>query len=373
MVSSSSMRVLHIVSGDVWAGLEAQAFTLLLQLAPQVQLRVILFNEGELAQRLRAVGITPIILCESRLSGLQLAVQLFKHLRAFKPHILHAHRQKEQVLAGAAKAVYRLLGGRVQAVRTLHGAPEFAPHFKQKIQHLFENITAKSGFQAMIAVSQALSLQLQPRFSATPFYVIENGVDINALKALVQPVDWGVPQDCFHVGIIGRLQPVKRVDLFLQMAALLVQAANPAAPWHFHIIGSGPLAPSLQALAKTLGIHKWVSFHGHRTDIPACIAHLNAVVMCSDHEGTPMTALETLALGVPLVAHNVGGLQAILQDYPDLKVHQHTPEAYAQRLQWLRSVQPAPQIALNPIYSAYENSRKTLGLYGELLGKNGVE
>lgn len=110
MAASSGIRVLHVLSGDVWAGLESQALTLLKQLAPHVQLRVILFNEGELAQRLRQAGIVPVILSETRYSSLQLMVHLFKHLRGFKPHVLHVHRQKEQVLAGVVKALHAVLG-----------------------------------------------------------------------------------------------------------------------------------------------------------------------------------------------------------------------------------------------------------------------
>ncbi len=79
-----------------------------------------------------------------------------------------------------------------------------------------------------------------------------------------------------------------------------------------------------------------------------------------------MTALETLALGVPLVAHDVGGLQAILADYPELKVTKHHPQAYADCLIQLRA-RPTPlQLALSPVYDARDNAQKTLALYRKL-------
>ena len=60
-----------------------------------------------------------------------------------------------------------------------------------------------------------------------------------------------------------------------------------------------PLRSDLQVLSEQLRISGVTTFHGHRADIATCIGGLDALVICSDHEGMPMTALEAAALEFP--------------------------------------------------------------------------
>jgi glycosyltransferase involved in cell wall biosynthesis len=83
--------------------------------------------------------------------------------------------------------------------------------------------------------------------------------------------------------------------------------------------------------------------------------------MCSDHEGTPMTALEALALGKPLIAHNVGGLREILSESPDLLIDEHNSVSYSAKI--IELVKNARPTALNEIYTSACNASRTLSLY----------
>jgi L-malate glycosyltransferase len=96
--------------------------------------------------------------------------------------------------------------------------------------------------------------------------------------------------------------------------------------------------------------------------MPSCIASLDAIIMCSDHEGTPMTALEALALGTPLIAHDVGGLKEIFQDYKELMVLSNLPNEYCKKIAGLvarENVEPK----LPNQFTAIQNSTVTLELY----------
>jgi glycosyltransferase involved in cell wall biosynthesis len=170
--------------------------------------------------------------------------------------------------------------------------------------------------------------------------------------------------DHIHAGLVGRLDQVKRIDLFLQMAAAI--CSNPGNKlWHFHIFGEGSLADSLQGQAQQLGITPSVTFHGHRLDIQNCIAALDVMVMTSDHEGLPMAALESIALNTPLVAHKVGGLSEILSDYPALLVADHSPEGYQKAVAAALKMHNT-ELKLHPRFSAPENANGTLTLYQQL-------
>ncbi len=360
------LRVMHIISGDLWAGAEVQAYTLLKQLQQHVQLKVILLNEGELAIKLRQLGIELIILPEANMNSLRLFFGVFWQIFKFNPNILHTHRQKENILGGIANFLSGLFGRGGKSLRTAHGAPEFRPLGLQRLQMLLDLAVGRCLQRAVIAVSKELKIKLRGFYSEKKIHIIQNGVDIEALRNTVLPINFVGDVNTKHLGIIGRLEPVKRIDLFLRTAAELQGTSCGGENWHFHVIGDGGRKGELVDLAQQLGLSRVVTFHGHRHDVANCIAGLDAVVMCSDHEGMPMVALETLALGVPLIAHNVGGLRELLAGFPDLAVDDHRAEAYASCLQRVCKQKPALNVHLDEDYSAQDNCRKTLELYRRL-------
>lgn len=78
-----------------------------------------------------------------------------------------------------------------------------------------------------------------------------------------------------------------------------------------------------------------------------------------------MTALETLALGKPLIAHSVGGLVEILADYPELLVTDHSPTGYSNKI--LQIMQTKPTVQLKKSYTSHANAAATLALYQKLI------
>jgi glycosyltransferase involved in cell wall biosynthesis len=352
-----------------------QLFTLLTQFAKGagIQPHAALMNDGELARRLRAQSIPVTIFDETQFSGLAILRGLRNLMRDFKPDIVHTHRQKEHVLGSIAN----LLATRSKSVRTCHGAPEHKPRgFGKLHKRLFYTLDLWCGRflqQRVIAVSAALGQALSADFRPQHISIIDNGVDVEAVRASITPVDFRTQApNCIHVGIVGRLEKVKRVDLFLEMCALLQREA-PAKAWRFHVIGEGSHRKNLERCANALGIEGVVTFHGHRSDSVACLAALDALVMCSDHEGMPMTPLESIAVGTPVVAHDVGGLHDILSGQAGgILTNDHTAAGYAHALVALRDTDQAAVIARGMArilkdFSASANAEKTAALYRSLV------
>lgn len=356
------MKVMHIISGDLWAGAEVQAYTLLKELRAECELHVVLMNPGELADRLKALAIPITLLDESKMNPVKILLGLRNIMLSFRPDIVHTHRQKENILG----AVANLLSVRSKCVRTSHGAPEFSAKGIRQLQPRLDNFIGRHVQHGIISVSDDLTKKLQRIFPSKKIHTIPNGIDKESLISQRQEVDFRINEpDKIHIGIIGRLEPVKRIDIFLRMAALLLGKSSEK-PMLFHVVGEGSQRKILEKECKTLGLNESVIFHGHRKDIPALISSLDMVVMCSDHEGTPMTALETLALGIPLIAHNVGGLKDVLDKYPEWQVDEHTPQGYANVVTAV--IRDYPQeIVLNENYFSHCNAQKTLGLYISLL------
>ena len=368
-ILTSRLKVLHIISGDLWAGAETQAFTLICELSSQCEIMVTLMNHGELENRLINAGIATLVIDEKLHSSLQITRKLVNIIKQFQPNIIHTHRQKENILGSVANFIAnRGIKRRAASLRTTHGAPEYKVKGLKKIIVLLDNLCGKYLQDAVISVSQDLSNRLKQIFPVQKIHVIQNGVDVEALRLKKPAEDIRVnPKFQFHIGIIGRLEPVKRVDLFIRGAQLAI-IQNPMKSLLFHVIGDGRLKSELMNLAQQLGIHQQVIFHGHRSDSINAIAALDIVIMCSDHEGTPMTALETLALGKPLIAHDVGGLSEILSEQPVLLVDTHTPEGYSEKISDLLHRPIITQ--LKSIYTCQKNAEQTLFLYRDISNKN---
>lgn len=328
------LRIVHIISGDRWAGAEVQAYTLLSELAKSHDVFAIILNDGELANKLKDIGITVKIFDETHLSSVSLFFKIRSALYNIKPDVVHTHRQKENILGSFANKV----SVRARCVRTVHGAPEFKVKGLQYIHVWLDRFCANHLQDVSIAVSEELKSTLQNTLGYSGKVIhVNNGLDPNEVTAnlTIPAFKEGYP-GYKHLGIVGRLEEVKRVDIFLAMAEHLL-GKNSNKKLLFHVFGDGAKRELLENQAMQLEISKHICFHGHTQDIRSAINNLDVIIMCSDHEGLPMTALECLALKKPIVAHAVGGLIPLLSSYPDLLVHSHTPEAYANQVELVLS------------------------------------
>ncbi len=309
------LSVCHIASGDTWAGAEAQVATLLRGLCRLRELHVsaIVLNEGRLAEELRCAGAVVKVIPESALSYAATVRQGAEFLREQGARVLHSHRYKENLLAATLGTILRIP---VQ-VRTVHGMPEPFRGWSGVRHHLIHGLdhwTGRFAADAVIAVSDGMAPRLVSMYGTNKVAVIRNGVETNRLQSSFGCVEAHERIGCPAapvVGIAGRLVPVKRLDLFLHMAASIMQEMPST---QFVIAGEGPERARLVEQARTLGIESHVHFLGHREDICDVLRAMDVLVMCSDHEGLPMTLLEAMWLGVPVVGRLVPGIREVLRD-----------------------------------------------------------
>ena len=113
------------------------------------------------------------------------------------------------------------------------------------------------------------------------------------------------------IGMIARLVPTKAHEVFLDAAQLVLEEIPGA---RFVIVGDGNQRSRLEALANQLLPHNSFKFLGWRTDTPALFSEIDLVMHTSDSEGMPVSIIEALASGVPVVATNVGGIPDLIRD-----------------------------------------------------------
>ncbi|WP_100643201.1 glycosyltransferase [Alteromonas facilis] len=359
------MKILHIASGDLWAGAEVQMSTLLKELVKEHQVYAILLNHGRLESDLKSAGVEVAVLDESTLSFFTILNGVRGLITRIKPDVVHTHRQKENILGGIANA----LSAKAACVRTVHGSSEFSLNWKQKIQRGIDHFVGRFLQQGIISVSDTLTEELCHSFSKGKIHTLMNGIDVASVIKDSQLTVTPIASGKIHVCLAGRMVSVKRVDLFLEMAKCLLELGSVEPAFAFHVFGDGPLLEQHKRLAKSLGILESVTFHGHCDDIRARLSQMDVVVMTSDHEGLPMTALEALALNKPLVAHAVGGLIPLLQKaWPEGLVSEHTTRGYTEAvLSTIRSIRDTKPPELPQEFTAHQNARSVCEVYESLV------
>jgi glycosyltransferase involved in cell wall biosynthesis len=139
------------------------------------------------------------------------------------------------------------------------------------------------------------------------------GVELERFRAPVRGsfrAELGVSGSTPLIGVVGRLVPVKAVDLFLDAAARVARSHPDA---QFVVLGGGELGPELRRRAADLGLGRTVRFLGFRSDLASVFADLDVLVLSSKNEGTPVTVIEALATGCAVVATAVGGVPDLLR------------------------------------------------------------
>jgi glycosyltransferase involved in cell wall biosynthesis len=310
------IKVCHLISGDLWAGAEVQACTLLTALKEEasLDLTAIVLNEGRLTGQLRAEGVETLVIDETRHGFGQIYKKLREELTDRKIDILHSHRYKENILAARLKKA----GLTRYLVQTVHGTGERFKglnRLKMKVYNYLNSRQTKAYFDRVIAVSKDIHGLYDNKLPKGRTVTIHNAVAAERLQP-TRPVaemrrELKIGSDSPVIGTAGRLVPVKGYDLFLEAARFIIEDKPEAV---ILIAGDGPLMGELKQRATALGIDNNVRFLGFREDIVDILNCLDIFVMSSHHEGIPMVLLEAMALRKPVVSTAVGGVREVIKD-----------------------------------------------------------
>ncbi|HJR76036.1 MAG TPA: glycosyltransferase family 4 protein [Nitrospiraceae bacterium] len=312
--SQSRIRVCHIAHGDLWAGAEVQLAALLEALAhyPMWELSAIVLNEGRLAHEIQKIGIPVTVLSERRYNSLALFMKIVAQLRQQRPAILHTHKYKDNVLGACAAAAV----GIPAVVRVVHGMTEpfhGIAYVKMMIYEFVDRLITATKVGKVIAVSSNIEDTLRKLYGARKVVRIHNGINLKQVmvrqdRASVRG-ELAIGPDDYAIGTVGRLTPVKGHDVLLRAASCLMKKIPNI---KVLIVGDGPLMPALKQLARELDMEKKVILAGKRYDIYDLVNCMDVFVLPSIHEGIPMSLLEAMALGRPVVASRVGGIPEVI-------------------------------------------------------------
>lgn len=376
-------RLLFVVTGLAFGGAETQVMHLATRLSrrgwnvmvisvmPPVAYEKDLSNAGvqviTLGVRRKQPDIKPLL-------------KMVKVIRQWQPLIIHGHMVHANILARLA----RLFAPVPVLICTAHSIDERGHKGSGRLRTFLYRITDPL-CDLTTQVSRA-GLERYIRIHAVPKHKIRyipNGVDTERFSPNSEErcrVRRALGLDDEFVWLaVGRFESVKDYSTLLFAFAQLIEAY----PKTFLVIaGDGPLRPSMETLAKELGIGYCVRFLGIRRDIPELMNAADSYVMSSKWEGMPLVLLEAHASGLPIVATNVGGNgEIVLHNRSGFLVPPGNPTALADAMLRLMKLpsqerQNMGQIGRIHIMENFSLDRVVEwweALYFELLARKGIQ
>jgi glycosyltransferase involved in cell wall biosynthesis len=296
------LRITHVVSSLQVGGMEQFA----LRIASEQQrrghaVRLLAVRGGPLLEHARAAGV-PVHILRGRGKQTWLPDALLCHARA-RPQIVHAHNPTSLPYAAIARAV-----GRPAVLMTRHG---------QRAELRTPTETEWNATAAVVAVSEAAATVLRETYpaQAAKVSVIHNGIEPAAPARPREETRATLgldPSDPIPVGIIvARIDTLKGHDTLLHALAQLPLTTPPVT---LLIAGDGAERAAMERLATELGITQQARFLGFRTDVRDLLAASDFFVLPSRLEGLPLSVLEAMAHGLPVIATPVGGTPEVIPD-----------------------------------------------------------
>jgi glycosyltransferase involved in cell wall biosynthesis len=266
--------------------------------------------------------------------------RLDRLLRRERYDVIHAH---SPFVASVARALVRGLppSRRPAFVYTEHN---LWPSYKTVTRVANENTYGWNDH--VFAVSADVRDSVKPKWRDRVEVVI-HGIDVPWVRShLVERElvrhELGVASDDVLAMTVANLRATKNYPGLLDAARRVVDTG---APVRFFAAGQGPLEAEIRELHAQSGLGDRFTLLGYRDDATRLIAGADLFVLASDHEGLPVTVMEALTLGVPVVAPAVGGLPEVVSLDNGILTPAGDPAALADAI--LRLTDPATRKQLS--------------------------
>jgi glycosyltransferase involved in cell wall biosynthesis len=227
--------------------------------------------------------------------------QVAEYARSWRADVIHVH--------SAVASVVGRIAGRLSSIPVVYTVHGFA--FKQEVDaprrlcaFAAERLLAPLNAHTICVSPAELALARRLRLPDGRVSVISNGISDSPLRADPSRVPTTII-------MVARMAVQKRHDLLLE--ALRVLRARGIDPPRTLLAGDGPLMPALRQAATASGL-SCVNFCGNISDISTTLAQCQLFVLLSNHEGQPISIIEAMRAGLPIVASDIPGVRAQVTD-----------------------------------------------------------
>lgn len=307
------MKIIHVISGGDTGGAKTHVISLLKELQKQIDVDLVCFMEGVFAEETRKNGInTQVILQRSRFD-LSAVKKLANKIKLEKYDLIHCHGARANFIGIMLKFFCK-----VPIVTTIHSdyRLDFKGEFFKNI--IFTNINALSlrFLDYYIGVSDNFKkMMIERGFKEESIYAIYNGISFEEEKKYISREEffnkYNIPhtKNEIYVGIMGRLHPVKGMEIFLDGAALAFKKNNNL---RFLIAGDGEEEEKLKKYAKDLKIDHVTHFLGFMQNPYDFFNAIDINTLTSYSESFPYVILEGAVMKKPIISSKVGGVEDMI-------------------------------------------------------------
>jgi glycosyltransferase involved in cell wall biosynthesis len=329
---------------------------------------------GDMIDRMSNAGSRVFLLAKRRRGDFTAVTKLANLIRREKVDLIHLHNSPG-MFWGTLAQIASATG--VPIVRTEHNPyhPEAMPALYRWLYPRFTKRASK-----VICVSERVRKSYAERFPALAgtFTEIPNGIRMQDYEKLPPRAEcraqFKLLPGAKLLGTVGRMVQVKNHKLLIEALFRVRQTVNDV---HLAIIGEGDMRESLAAYAADLGMSEYVSLVKETQKIDYFYGAIDIFCLSSDSEGMPLTLLEALASGVPVVSTEVGGIPEVIESgRTGYLVPKGSAEFLAKRIvELLQDPQKAAELALagrkmvHERFPAEKMIRATEAVYEEALAK----
>ena len=377
------IRLFSVIAASGAGGAEQVFATLLQRLDPErFEVTVACHGQGVMFETYRRDSARVLSCDLVDLRRVSTITRLAGLMRESRCEVVHTHLWTADVLGGLAA---RLAGVRrvVSSVAGAYFLPIDASGVKRARKLVFSRLfrAIYRGCDRVIAPSRYVADDLVTRPGIrVPRYrlaVIQNGVDVDEVERMERCAAggssgrWGKGNPL--VAIVANFFPIKGHRYLIRAIPKVVEAYPET---RFVLAGDGESRPAAEALVEQLGVSDRVTFTGEIRDTLDLMRASDLVVLPSLSEGLPITLIEAMALGRPVVATGVGGIPEVVEDGVTARVV--PPRSSAALAGAMLELLDAPDRAkrlgdaawsvAREKFSAGRMVRRTEELYLELLG-----
>lgn len=298
------MKILQVVPNFTFGGAETMCENLLYalrELNHEVTAVSLYDQHTPITERLERAGIRILYLDKKLGMDVSMVPKLYRVMRQEQPDVVHTHLDVIKYAVLAAR-----LNGIRRCVHTVHNVAEKeAEGIARKINKLYY----KLGWSVPVALSPEVQKTICAVYNIdeNSIPVIYNGVDLSRC----------IPKEDYSVGEtvtllhIGRFNEQKNHRGLLQAFQKLLEQYPGC---RLNLLGDGELRADMEAYARELGIADAVCFWGNQSDVHPFLHDADLFLLPSLYEGIPMTIIEAMGTGLPIVATPVGGVPDMLQN-----------------------------------------------------------
>lgn len=261
-------------------------------------------------------------------TDLRSVISLYRLLREMRPDIVDTHTAKAGFTARIAVFCRNFFSKqKIFTVHTFHGNV-FRGYFSRPRSLLYVWIERILGrfTDIIIALGPAQKKELVNEFhiaSPEKIKTVPLGLELEPFLSCRKfqgrfRQDFGITEDTFLIGMVGRLAPIKNHHMFFRAAKIFIQD-NPTIAVKFVVVGDGELRNKLEEFAKKEGLDRAIIFCGWMSRIFLVYADLNVLALTSLNEGTPMSIIEAMVSSVPVISTEVGGVVDLI-GFPPMRL-----------------------------------------------------